>query len=352
MKQVNEVAPKHMELEKEVSTLEGVQETLSLRLKELSAINALARVVTAKLSLDSVVKSIYEQVNFALSPDLVLVYLVQEDKLVLQKSKLDSVFFCQNGCDILQMGQCLCGLVARKGKSAFCKDIHSDPRCTLDYCMKIDIISFAAIPLRVDNDIIGVLGVASLSPRDFSTQAEFLESLAFQIAIALHNATLHEQVKDYAARLQIKNRNIEETNSALKVLLRQREADKSELEENVLSNVKEHIEPFLEKLKDCGLSEKQKAYVDILESHLKNIISPFSRRISCQYLNLTPAEIQIAKLVKQGRSTKEIAGLLNLSPRTISFHRENIRHKLGIKNQKANLTSHLQSLADLEKSYS
>ena len=111
-----------------------------------------------------------------------------------------------------------------------------------------------------------------------------------------------------------------------------------------MANFKGLVEPFFEKLKESRLTEDQKAYVNILESNLKDIISPFARHMSSQYLNLTPAEMQIANLIKQGKTTKDIANLLNLSTRTISFHRENIRNKLGLKNQKANLRSYLLSL--------
>ncbi len=153
-----------------------------------------------------------------------------------------------------------------------------------------------------------------------------------------------EALKTREKELEKKTGNLEEVNTALRVLLERREKDKIEIEDKVLLNVKELIEPYLEKLMNSGLNKNQETYASIMKSNLNDIISPFIYRASSKYLKLTPTEIQVANLIKQGRRTKEIAALFNLSVRTIKFHRENIRKKIGIKNSKANLRTHLISL--------
>jgi DNA-binding NarL/FixJ family response regulator len=45
---------------------------------------------------------------------------------------------------------------------------------------------------------------------------------------------------------------------------------------------------------------------------------------------LTPREKQILQLISEGKSNKEIAGLLDLSVNTVAVHRANIMDKLGI----------------------
>ncbi len=144
--------------------------------------------------------------------------------------------------------------------------------------------------------------------------------------------------------LEIKANDLEELNAALKVLLKKRQEDKVELEEGILSNVRTLIKPYLDKLKKSKLPQNQKTLLNILESNLNEIISLFTKRLSSQYLNLTPKEIKIANLVKQGKTNKEIAEIQGVTSRTIAAHRENIRKKLSLTNKKTNLRTYLQTL--------
>ena len=137
---------------------------------------------------------------------------------------------------------------------------------------------------------------------------------------------------------------LEETNTALRVLLKRREEDKVELEEKVLSNVKDLVLPYLERLQKTSLNPSQMSCLGILESNLNDIVSPFSRKLSSKYLALTPTEIRVANLIKEGKTTKEIAEFMNLSDKTIQAHRDNIRKKTGIKHKKRNLRTYLMAL--------
>jgi len=155
---------------------------------------------------------------------------------------------------------------------------------------------------------------------------------------------MEEALKLREKQLEDQTQHLEEVNTAMKVLLKKREEDKIELEKKVLINVQELVFNYLEKLKKSGLESRQKTYVDIMESNLQDIVSPFLLRLYNQYNNLTPSEVQVAELIKQGKTSKEIAELFNLSPKTIESYRENIRKKMGLKNRKINLRTHLLSL--------
>ncbi len=150
---------------------------------------------------------------------------------------------------------------------------------------------------------------------------------------------LREKEKD----LRAKAFSLKEANSALKLLLKKREEDRKELEQKILINIKEAIFPYLEILKKGKMDDGQKTCLSILESSLKDITSPFSRSLTSRHINFTPAEMKVANLVRQGKPTRGIADFLNLSTRTIEDHRKNIRGKLGLRNKKINLRSHLLS---------
>lgn len=144
--------------------------------------------------------------------------------------------------------------------------------------------------------------------------------------------------------LKEKTKSLEEVNIALRVLLEKGDRDKAELEERFLSNVKELIVPFINKLKKIPLEPEAMTYIQIIESNLNDIISPFLQNLSSAYLRLTPKEIQIANLIKEAKTTKEIALLMNVSPRTVETHRKNIRKKMGLEKKKGNLRTRLLSL--------
>lgn len=156
---------------------------------------------------------------------------------------------------------------------------------------------------------------------------------------------VEEALRQREAALEIRTNELEEVNTALRVLLKKREQDKTELEEEVLLNVKELIMPYIQKLKRSRMAAKQISYLRILESNLNDITAPFLHNLSSKYLNLTPKEIWVAGLVKEGKTTKEIAELLISSTEAIEFHRKNLRKKLGLKNKKTNLRTYLLFLS-------
>jgi len=144
--------------------------------------------------------------------------------------------------------------------------------------------------------------------------------------------------------LQKRSEELEETNGALRVLLKQREIDKEEIHQIFQQNIDQLVLPFFSKLHKSNTCPSQENLIKSIENNLRQISSPFAHRISNLFTKLTPAEIQVANLIKNGHSSKEIASLLHLSEKTVYTHRRNIRKKSGITNQKVNLQTILQQL--------
>jgi len=186
------------------------------------------------------------------------------------------------------------------------------------------------------NGVLNVLANVAAIPSTKRVVMSFLDITERKMA--------EEVLKKREQELQLKSQSLEEANTALKVLLKHREEDKATLEEQVLVNVKKLVLPYLEKLKGPRLDSSQRLHIEIIESHLNDIVSPFLRNLSSAYLSLTPREIEVATLVKEGKTTKEITKLLNISTTAVDFHRKNLRSKFGIKSKKTNLRSFLTSL--------
>ncbi|HPC02993.1 MAG TPA: PAS domain S-box protein [Syntrophales bacterium] len=158
--------------------------------------------------------------------------------------------------------------------------------------------------------------------------------------VDLRTAELLEKEKE----LERKSRYLEEANTALKVLLGQREKDTREVQEAFLCNVKDLILPLLERIRKAPGDRIRNFCLDIMEKNLEAVITPFASLLKRLETRLTSQEMQVANLIKQGHSTKTIASLLRLSTRTVDCHRANIRRKLGIRNKKANLRIRLGDL--------
>ena len=157
---------------------------------------------------------------------------------------------------------------------------------------------------------------------------------------------IEEALKNRERELKDQSRNLKELNNSVQGLVKMREKDKEEFEDWVLSNVKKLILPNIEKLNKTSLDTRGANYVSILESNVNDILSSFPQRLSSKYLNLTSKEIQVANLVKDGKGSRKISELMDTSVRTIDFHRNNIRNKLGLHDKKVSLRFYLLSIAE------
>jgi PAS domain S-box-containing protein len=208
----------------------------------------------------------------------------------------------------------------------------------------------ATIPILHDGRVIASFNLFSRVKETISEQAiislDFLAGQLGNIIVRIEvQQKLEQEIKtrtEAEKALYTERQGLEEANIALKVLLRQREKDKEELEQRFVSNVNELVLPYVEKLKKNRLDGLQRTTLGLIETNLREILSPF--RYNVRNFNLTPRQLEIVSLIKQGRTTKEIAELLSATKDAIDKQRFIIRKKLGVNNDKTNLRSLLLSL--------
>lgn len=151
-----------------------------------------------------------------------------------------------------------------------------------------------------------------------------------------------DMLRQTTEQLEIEREALERKNIALREILSQIEAEKNTLKQQVTTNVEQAIIPIVHRLKESS-NPSQSRNFEILEKDLKEIVSPFLDTIRSSYTRLSPRELEVCRLIKNGMTSKEIAEALNLSLMTVHKYRELIRKKLGLVNNGTNLQTYLRS---------
>lgn len=150
-------------------------------------------------------------------------------------------------------------------------------------------------------------------------------------------------LEELQEKLAAASQKLEDTETALRVIMEHRESHNALAKGNLTDKVKSLVLPYLENLKQTTLLPDQFQYVELIEENLKNIFDPNYAKLASPEYKLSPTELKVAQLVRDGKTNKEIANMLHLSKSTILTHRHHIRVKLGIRNKKINLRSLLKS---------
>ncbi len=330
----------------DISEKKQAEAQIERNLEIQTVINSVLRLSLEELSLKEILNRTIELILSI--PRLALdskgsIFLVEEkSEFLVMESQLGLSKNVQMKCARIPFGKCLCGRAASTKKIQFADCI--DDRHQILYT-GITPHGHYCVPILFRGKTLGVINLyLSEGHRQDQTEEEFLTAIANALASVIVRKQNYEKLKRHESQLEINNKNLEEMNSALNVLLKKRDEDRKQLEENVLFSAQKLLVPYIDQLKNSKMNDRQLRFVNILESNLNNTICNFAQTLSHKHLNLTPLEIQLADLIKGGKSSKEIAELFSLSIRTIEFHRQNIRKKLGLKYKKMNLRTYLLSI--------
>ncbi len=178
----------------DITERKRAEEQLRLNLQQATFLWKIGRLLSGSRSVDHVVHTAVDGATEHLGCDVALFFQKEGETLQLQAVGSSDPRFTPDAPLTHCVGQCLCGLAARDGEPIYCIDIFNDPRCTWEECKKAALRSFAALPLKNADRVIGVLGVASGTQRDFEKEASFLETLTAQVALALANAHSYQEM--------------------------------------------------------------------------------------------------------------------------------------------------------------
>jgi|GEM_PF-1891687 len=200
----------------DISERKRAEEQSDRRTQELAALHNLTLATSSSLSLHQTSTAAMKSIQDSTRADLVFLFLREGEQLMLH-----TVMPPDESARLLgevpehRVGECICGLAVREAQPLFSMHIECDTRCTRDECKQAGIRSFAALPLKHGEEIFGIIGLASLTIRDFSTQASFLETLAHQVAMVLANARFYATAQRELADRQQAEKQLRLTQFAL-----------------------------------------------------------------------------------------------------------------------------------------
>jgi PAS domain S-box-containing protein len=194
--------PTHINgLVQDITEQERMKQVLDQRVKELLSLEALSSVANLRLSLEETIRLALEKIVTLAGLDMAKLLLLRENRLYQAGVRLGELVSGTQS-QIFTLGECLCGLAVRDGRPVYAKDIENDERCSRTYCRVQGLRSVVALPLRSGEVIIGALALGSVTRDAFADRLPFLETAAEQIAVALQNARLHEEIQARAAGLE------------------------------------------------------------------------------------------------------------------------------------------------------
>jgi DNA-binding CsgD family transcriptional regulator len=223
------------------------------------------------------------------------------------------------------------------------KDFHSPNFRHTKWCLKCD--------LQVSGKRCGCVEICYLKKVPggekncfLNAEKKLIRSIAELVGNHIEQRKYEHELKETAEELEIQKKELERKNIALREVLDQIELEKKEIKDTIALNLALLVVPYIKKLSNERISlEKKRAYLKIMQSNIEHISSSFFRQVIQQKARLSPREVEVCTMIKNGLMNKEISDLLNISIATVERHRFNIRKKLGLANKKINLTTYIQS---------
>ncbi len=174
---------------------EQTDTALNKRLEELAALEAISHRMTRRLDLNAVIEQVVEAAAEATAADLSELMLIEpaHDQMHVAARMYHGEW---TGNDTWSPERGVVGQAIARNEPVLVDDVRMD-----DYYVSYhsSILSELAVPISLDNRMLGVINLESEQPEAFTTEhARFVTNLAKQAAIAIENARLFETVSHRA----------------------------------------------------------------------------------------------------------------------------------------------------------
>ncbi len=311
-----------------------------------SVLNELLHLSLENLSLEEILERAIDHIvsvpRLALQSRGAILLVEEEPEVLVMKAQRGLALPLQTMCARVSFGRCLCGRAAKSGEIQFTSDVdehHENRYRGMEphghYCVPI---------ISSDRMVLGVftLYLRESHPHD-EKEEEFLRAAANVLAGIIERRRAEDKMMETAEQLKIEREALERKNIALGEIMDRIDSEKDALKRQLVTNVEQAIIPTLVRLKQSS-KPFQKPIFEMLEKDLREIASPFLDTLKKDQIKLSPRELEVCRLIKNGMTSKEIAEALNLSLLTVYKYRDLIRKKLGLVKDGTNLQTYLRSL--------
>ncbi|UCB52040.1 MAG: GAF domain-containing protein [Candidatus Zixiibacteriota bacterium] len=334
------------QLQSQIAERKRAEEEIQRSYHIQSVLNELLHLSLESISLEEVLERAIDHivsVSWLATESRGCIFLVEDkpEELVM-KAERGLAPQLQTECARVAFGRCLCGRAAKSGQIQFAGNV--DERHDIRYRGMGPHGHYCVPIMSSDRKVLGVftLYLKEDHPRD-EKEEEFLNAAAYVLAGIIERRRAEETIIETAEQLKIEREALERKNIALGEIMERIDSEKDALKRQLVTNVEQAIIPTLLRLKKSSKSFQEPIF-EMLEKDLREIVSPFVDTLSQDHAKLSPRELEVSRLIKNGMTSKEIAEALNLSLLTVYKYRDLIRKKLGLVKDGTNLRTYLRSL--------
>jgi signal transduction histidine kinase len=182
-----------------------LEEQKEKRHYQITALNSISKAVSELSDLDTILNIAIDNVLDIINGTIGGILFMDKEPGVLYY-RTHRGFSSERLNDVrIRIGEGIAGQVAETGQSILVEDLSQDPRTVnLDIVNAEGLKGFVSIPLKSNNQVLGVMNVASREPGDFDDEdLSLLNSIGDYLGTAIEQADLYTRLSRIAERNRV-----------------------------------------------------------------------------------------------------------------------------------------------------